>query len=1276
MRFPFASLALFWALLLTSPLVGQGSLGDLLDDAVTQLSRPAERALVVARMAEIETTRRQSARARATRLGLPLRSVLPNGRVRELAAFDGARPLYYITDNSNAALSTGVNLLRTAPYSLTGAGVTIGLWDGGSARATHREFGGRVVVMDGAAAVDHATHVGGTLIASGVVAAAHGMAGAATVNSYDWNNDTSEMTARGATYAGEPGKIYLSNHSYSYISGWNNVNSPTRVWEWYGAGTAATSIESDFGRYNTYARDSDALAFKAPYYLVFRAAGNERTDNPSAGQAVALSPGGSSVVSYDPALHPAGDGRYRGGFDTIGFNAIAKNVMTIGSVSDAVAKGVRDPAQANVSDFSSWGPTDDGRIKPDVVANGENLYSSVSASDTSYGTSSGTSMATPNAVGSAALLIQQFGNLFPGQVMRASTLKGLLIHTADDRGNPGPDYKYGWGLLNVRAAADLIMDHQADPNKQRLTENLLTSTTSSRTHAFVWDGLSPITATLCWTDPAASALTTSDSRSARLINNLNLKIIAPNGTAFFPFAMPFVGTWTQASMDLAATTGINNTDNVEQVRIATPPVAGSYQAVVTFSGTLTNSSQQYSLLLSGASAEAPPPPPLVLTAVSPGSGLSGSTVTLDLTGTGLRADTAIKLARAGQGDIHATGGQLIGEMLRCQVNLTGTASGAWDVVATNPNAEMFTLPATFVVAAAIWSENFDGTVTGWSSQASTGTNSWGLVATRSQSSPTSYFAAGPSTKSTTSLTSPSIPIPAGATHLQLGFWHLYNLQSRKDGGRLELSIEGGSWFGVDAPGSGAVFASNGYVNTINSSTSEIYNKSVWTGNSGSFLQTIVTLTDTAKYAGKGLRLRWLLATNSGSSSVGWYVDSVALLAQGSPSNQAPTITSAATSSSNETVADPDTTIYQIIRSVSANLSVAATDDGGEAALTYTWAVTSGPGNPVGFSVNGSPAAQDTTASFQATGDYQILVSVLDAQGLAVSSGVNVRVLQTAAGLIISPALAALPVDAALAFSASLLDQFSVPMTSQPSSFGWSASGGGVIDSLGVFSALAVGGPHVITASHNGFSNTASVSVAPAPATIALHNLTQTYDGSPKAVSLTTDPSGLAVVVTYNGSPVEPTNAGSYAVEANIANPNYQGTASGTLVIAPANDWASWRSRYFTEAEQSAGLAADGADPDSDGRPNLAEYALGSDPRQFTPPLLATLDLTGLSLTFTRPANLPDVSYAAESSDDLGIWSEIPLVVLEPGPNETVRARAPLSPGEPPRGFLRLHFVRH
>ena len=400
----------------------------------------------------------------------------------------------------------------------------------------------------------------------------------------------------------------------------------------------STSIESDFGLYNTTARDGDSLAVGAPYYLMFRSAGNDSNNNPSSMDSVALSPGSSSVVSYNPASHPAGDGTYRGGFETIGYSAVAKNVITVGSSLDAVTHPPTAPAPRRAPSSTAFPPA-----APPTTAGSSPTWSPMETGSTprlggsnnAYGNSSGTSMATPNATGSAALLIQQYGNLFPGQAMRASTLKGLLIHTADDLGNAGPDYKYGWGLVNAQAAADLIIDHYTYPAKLRITENQLTSDTKTRSHPFEWDGVSPIHATLVWTDPAGALISASDSRTPNLVNNLNLKIVAPDGSEFSPYVMPFVGTWTQASMALTATTGVNNTDNVEQVRITAPPVTGTYQAVVACPGTLTGTSQNYSLLLSGSFAEpaAPPAPPTNLVA-TPGNNIVSLTWNASASATG------------------------------------------------------------------------------------------------------------------------------------------------------------------------------------------------------------------------------------------------------------------------------------------------------------------------------------------------------------------------------------------------------------------------------------------------------------------------------------------------------------------------------------------------------------------------------------------------------------------------------------------------------------------
>ena len=129
---------------------------------------------------------------------------------------------------------------------------------------------------------------------------------------------------------------------------------------------------------------------------------------------------------------------------------------------------------------------------------------------------------------------------------------------------------------------------------------------------------------------------------------------------------------------------------------------------------------------------------------------------------------------------------------------------------------------------------------------------------------------------------------------------------------------------------------------------------------------------------------------------------------------------------------------------------------------------------------------------------------------------------------------------------------------------------------------------------------------------------------------------MTVNVTYDGSSTAPTDVGSYAVVAIISDINYQGSANGTLVIeAAGKTWVSWQGVHFNAAEQTAGLAAENADPDADGLVNLSEYALGANPRSFTPPSVPVRGTNSLSLTFTRPADLSDVNYAAEFSQCSG-----------------------------------------
>ncbi len=844
------------------------------------LSEPVVRETVVEKIRGYENGRRDVAVREALRRALPLREELPDGHIREIADFVDGRPLYRATCNANAAISTGADILRVAPYTLDGTGWTVGIWDGGSVLTTHQEFtGGRVTVRDGAGAVNHATHVGGTVAAAGVDARACGMMPAVAIDSYDWNGDLSEMTARGASYPGEPGKIYLSNHSYGYYAGWAYYGG-TPKWVWYGNGQDANGVENDFGRYADQTRDVDALAFSLPYYQIFWAGGNDRNENPVAGDSVALAPGGAAVT-YDPALHPPGDGTYRGGYDTIGFVALAKNVITVGAVTDAVSGGTRSPGAATITSFSSYGATDDGRIKPDLVANGWAVFSSLASSDTAYGNYYGTSMASPNAAGTAAQLLQWYNRLFPGHYMRASSLKALLIHTADDMGRAGPDYSYGWGLINGVRAAELLQGYRDYPGTRRLIENRLTESRRTVEFSLVWDGVSPLRATLCWTDPAADSTTAHDSRIPRLVNNLDLRLIAPDGALFEPWVMPFVGDWSQASLTQTAVTGSNTTDNVEQVLVAAPPLSGSYRAVVSCAGTLSGGSQHFSLILSGVAAESQAPAPL-LTASEPMTATGIAEFTL--TGDHFMPGATVRLLKAGQPAAVGAGTVFSGDILTTRIDTAGMAGGWWNMEVKNPDGKRAILYNAFVIPEPLWVEDFereDIAARGWSLATIEGVNQWALSTVKSVSPTHSMFSVGSEYRSDTCLVSPPLQIDSTVCGVQIEFQHDFVLESN-DGAVLELSLDGVEWFDVTAAGSGAMFTQNGYNATIGGSLGKpdvrnpLAGRQGWSGSSGGFIRTVVTLTDATKYAKQPFRVRWRLGTNGDTASAGWYVDDVTL----------------------------------------------------------------------------------------------------------------------------------------------------------------------------------------------------------------------------------------------------------------------------------------------------------------------------------------------------------------------------------------------------------------
>jgi len=191
-------------------------------------------------------------------------------------------------------------------------------------------------------------------------------------------------------------------------------------------------------------------------------------------------------------------------------------------------------------------------------------------------------------------------------------------------------------------------------------------------------------------------------------------------------------------------------------------------------------------------------------------------------------------------------------------------------------------------------------------------------------------------------------------------------------------------------------------------------------------------------------------------------------------------------------------------------------------------------------------------------------------------------------------------------------------------------------------------------------------------TLASSTLSGGKASVPGAFAFTKPTTVPAAGTSSQGVTFTPTDTGDYLTA--ITTVSVTVSIAPLLAIAPES-LESWRTRCFSPEQIAAGLAADDADPDGDGLSNLAEYALGTDPLVFTPPLTAVKNSDGLVLTFYRPSGLPDVLYGAESSDDLVHWNPCLVEMVADGPVQTMRAVDPLTSGNPARRFIYLRFTQ-
>jgi len=402
-------------------------------------------------------------------------------------------------ENFTARTNHRVNFLQQAEYNggldYDGSGIMVAHNDAGGI-TDHIDFKGRFSQNAGSAGSDHGDHTAGTIAAAG----------------------NADPRGRGMA----PG-VDMFYREYPA-----NLNDADNVYTSINARLTSNSFSNGCnGGYSTWSQQLDKDAYDNPNMLHVFSAGNN----------------GSSSCSnnYGAGI---GWGNITGGHKQ------AKNVVTVGNVT-------RTDGLAN---SSSRGPATDGRIKPDICAVGTDVYSTTDANGpNTYNTKTGTSMSCPGVTGTLAVLMQAYKDLNGGSEAHGSLLKGVLMNTADDLGNAGPDYRYGYGRINARRAYEVLengwytTDSVGTGDSATFTFNIPANTAQAR---FL----------VIWPDRQASPAAARD-----LVNDLDMEV-SFGGSTYQPWVLN--PTPSATALNSLATRQRDSLNNIEQVTLDNP-AAGS-----------------------------------------------------------------------------------------------------------------------------------------------------------------------------------------------------------------------------------------------------------------------------------------------------------------------------------------------------------------------------------------------------------------------------------------------------------------------------------------------------------------------------------------------------------------------------------------------------------------------------------------------------------------------------------------------------------------------------
>lgn len=541
-----------------------------------------------------------------------------------LGFFFQNKPYFLTEDDTDQIKNANADALQEGKISglsqsYNGEGISVDVFDGGRVYAKHEDFGNENrIVNKEKNSVDYSGHatgvtgmigaVGHNIGGGGVSGNTKGIMPKATFRSYSFKETTlqGENSSKTVYQKIEAAQPYLSNHSYGINTEWEKDDQDR--WYWNGDYDSATKKAYHLdGCYLESDRNYDDIVYAHPSMIIVKSAGNSYGDGPSGDFSNAYyegSQGNDVAFTANDVLPP---NNCADGVDCIGPGSLAKNIIVVGATEKLKTSNQRYTKTSDVekASYSSAGPRDDGGIKPDIAGVGSDIFfpSTESSGSNSWAMGDGTSFSAPQVTGIIGLWLQIHKDLFSGKMLNAASAKALLIHSAQEAGNKGPDAWFGWGFADAKKGAEILLGKSN--GEAVIFENKTLKNKAKEQLNITTDGKQPLKISIVWTDPSFKNLPTTyqdahNNTASRLINDLDLRLVNTKTNQIYqPWKLDI-----QHPM-APAITGDNTVDNVEQILIDAP-VAGIYRIEISHKNNLVNNqgkiaNQDYALLVTGAS---------------------------------------------------------------------------------------------------------------------------------------------------------------------------------------------------------------------------------------------------------------------------------------------------------------------------------------------------------------------------------------------------------------------------------------------------------------------------------------------------------------------------------------------------------------------------------------------------------------------------------------------------------------------------------------------------